>query len=54
MKRDKVERNDVESRLENQWSDAQRLELSNFVLINEDFKEMKGYVLSIHDVLLKN
>lgn len=54
MKRDKVERVDVESRLRNQWSDAQRLELSDFVLINENIQEMKGFVLTIHEVLLKN
>lgn len=54
MDRDKVKRSDVESRLNNQWSDAQRLELSNFVIINEDFEEMTGYVMSIHELLLKN
>jgi dephospho-CoA kinase len=54
MKRDKVKRSDVKSRLNNQWSDAQRLELSDFVIINEDFEEMKDYVMSIHELLLKN
>ncbi|MEN8817597.1 MAG: dephospho-CoA kinase [Nonlabens sp.] len=54
MKRDKVTRKDVESRLHNQWSDAQRLELSDFVIINEDFHKTRRFVLSIHEVLLKN
>jgi dephospho-CoA kinase len=53
MQRDHVKREEVESRIHNQWSDAQRIELSDFVIINKDFQKMSLFVRSIHEVLLK-
>jgi dephospho-CoA kinase len=53
MQRDHVKREEVEFRLNNQWSDAQRIELSDFVVINTDFQKTSLFVRSIHEVLLK-
>jgi dephospho-CoA kinase len=53
MQRDQVNRAAVESRLHNQWSEAQRIELSDFVIRNVDPKEISLFVRSIHEVLLK-
>jgi dephospho-CoA kinase len=53
MQRDHVKREEVTSRIHNQWSDAQRIELSDFVIMNKDFHKMRWFVRSIHEVLLK-
>jgi dephospho-CoA kinase len=53
MQRDHVKREEVESRLHNQWSDTQRIELSDFVIINTDIQKASLFVRSIHEVLLK-
>ncbi|WP_292900646.1 dephospho-CoA kinase [Nonlabens sp.] len=53
MNRDAVSREEVVSRLRNQWSEGQRLELSDFVIVNEDLQQMASIVKSIHEVLLK-
>lgn len=54
MSRDSVTREEVELRMNKQWSDFQRLELSDFVIINEDLQKISAFVRSIHEVLLKN
>ncbi|WP_405377364.1 dephospho-CoA kinase [Nonlabens sp. Asnod3-A02] len=54
MARDKVTEEEVRLRMSKQWSDSQRIMLSDFVIINEDLQELGGFVRSIHDVLLKN
>lgn len=54
MSRDSVTREQVELRMNKQWSDFQRLELSDFVIINEDLQKISAFVRSIHEVLLKN
>jgi dephospho-CoA kinase len=50
MQRDHVKREEVESRLHNQWSDTQRIELSDFVIINTDIQKASLFVRSIHGV----
>ncbi|WP_298952864.1 dephospho-CoA kinase [uncultured Nonlabens sp.] len=54
MARDKVSEKEVRLRMSKQWSDSQRIILSDFVIVNEDLQKLKGFVRSIHDVLLKN
>lgn len=53
MNRDATSREEVVSRLRHQWSEAQRLELSDFVIVNENLQQMPAFVRSIHEVLLK-
>jgi dephospho-CoA kinase len=53
MHRDAASREEVTSRLRHQWSDGQRLELSDFVIVNEDLQQIEASVRSIHEVLLK-
>ncbi|MEO9954431.1 dephospho-CoA kinase [Nonlabens sp.] len=54
MARDKVTEEEVRLRMSKQWSDSQRIMLSDFVIVNEDLQNLRGFVRSIHDVLLKN
>jgi dephospho-CoA kinase len=53
MHRDAASREEVTSRLRHQWSEGQRLELSDFVIVNEDIQLLRASVRSIHEVLLK-
>jgi dephospho-CoA kinase len=53
MDRDAASRAEVVSRLRHQWSEGQRLELSDFVIVNEDIQLLRASVRSIHEVLLK-
>ena len=53
MDRDTASRAEVVSRLGHQWSEGQRLELSDFVIVNEDLQQIAASVWSIHEVLLK-
>ena len=54
MSRDKVTEEEVKLRMSKQWSDSQRIILSDFVIINEDLQKLSSFVRSIHEVLLKN
>lgn len=53
MNRDHVSRDEVMARIQNQWTDLQRLELADFVIINENLQKLSSFVKSIHEVLLK-
>jgi dephospho-CoA kinase len=53
MNRDATSRAEVVARLRHQWSEGQRLELSDFVIVNEDLQQLSMFVCSIHEVLLK-
>lgn len=53
MERDQVSRKEVEARLNNQWTDIERLNLSDFVIINNNLIKTESYVSIMHDVLLK-
>ena len=54
MQRDQTSREEVEARLSNQWSDIERLNLSDFVIINNNLETTKTYVSIMHDVLLNS
>jgi dephospho-CoA kinase len=54
MKRDQITEVEVRERLQNQWSDQQRLEKSDFLIINDDLELIHNYVNYIHEFMLKN
>lgn len=53
MKRDGVDRKQVEARLKNQWKDADKIPLADFVLDNRDRRKTRANVRRIHRKLLE-
>lgn len=53
MVRDGVSREAVLSRIQNQWSDAQKEPLADFVIENLDLESSREIVLKIHELLLQ-
>jgi len=51
--RDHVSRKEVKERIENQWLDAKKAILSNYVVINEDLKTLESQIVKIHNNLTK-
>lgn len=54
MKRDGVTRQEVESRMSNQWSQNRKLDLSNMVINNINHDEIPVYVKYINEFMLNN
>lgn len=52
-KRDRSNAEEIESRMNNQWSDEKKAELANYILKNEDLIETKKKVHRLHKILLK-
>src|SRR5690625_1764244 len=52
MIRDKVNREKVIERMENQWSDEKKIPLADYILKNEDLIEVKREVKKLHRTLL--
>ena len=53
IERDHTSGKEVKARMNNQWSDADKIEKSDFVIINLDLKETKKEIATIHKKLLK-
>lgn len=53
-KRDQITEVEVRDRLQNQWSEQQRLEKSDFLIINTDLEFLVGFVNKLHEFMLKN
>ena len=53
LKRDLGSKNDILSRMKNQWDDDRKMELSDFVIDNIDLADTKKQVNQIHKKLLK-
>jgi dephospho-CoA kinase len=52
LQRDQTTREDIQSRMDNQWSDAQKIALSDYVIHNENLAEAKNQVAKIHQEIL--
>ena len=52
MARDNTTRENIESRMKNQWEDAEKIKLSNFVINNSDKDFVVPQVLNIHFKLI--
>ncbi|SDR82264.1 dephospho-CoA kinase [Winogradskyella sediminis] len=53
MERDNVSKEKVEAVIKNQWSDAKKIEKSDFVIVNNNLQEAKEQAKNIHNNLLK-
>lgn len=53
MKRDKTSKSSVEAIINNQLSDAEKIEKSNFVIYNDDLQISKNEAINIHQEILK-
>jgi dephospho-CoA kinase len=53
MGRDKVTEEQVKDRIANQWSEEQKVELADFIVINDGKQELISQVLEIHRQLLE-
>ncbi|WP_109097595.1 dephospho-CoA kinase [Aquimarina sp. AU58] len=49
LKRDKTTREDVLSRMNNQWEDARKIPLADFVIYNENIKDTENQVYRVHE-----
>lgn len=52
--RDSVQKEDVQARINNQWTDEQRIEKSDFVIYNSTFEKLKSQTLAIYYKLQGN
>lgn len=48
LQRDQTTREAIQSRMNNQWSDAKKIALSDYVIHNEDLEKAKNQVAKIH------
>lgn len=53
MKRDNASKEKVKSIIKNQWSDADKIEKSDFVIVNNNLDEAKKQAFKIHKAILK-
>lgn len=52
IQRDKTSREEVESRMKNQWDDGTRNKLADFIIINDDLNIVLPQVMELHEVLI--
>lgn len=53
QKRDESSRQEIQERMDNQWSDEKKSELADFIIINEDLEQTRQQVEHIHGEILK-
>lgn len=53
IERDSVDREKVMDRIQNQWDDAKKMALADFVIVNSDLEKTAAQVAEIHRKLLK-
>lgn len=51
MKRDKVNREKILERIKNQWSDAKKIPLADYIIKNENLIDTKEQVKKLHGIL---
>lgn len=51
--RDHISRKEVKDRIDNQWLDAKKALLSNYIVINEDSRTLDSQIIKIHNNLTK-
>lgn len=53
MKRDETTKEKIEAIIKNQWTDAEKMKLSNFIITNTDLENTIKQVVEIHEKILK-
>lgn len=54
LERDSSSRQEIESRMDNQWPDERKRKLASFVIKNMDLAATKAQVLHLNDIFLKS
>jgi len=54
LKRDNSTIEKIEAIMKNQWSDEEKIKLSDFVIVNSEFEKTVQQVAKIHKLILKN
>ena len=54
LKRDNTTKENVEAIVKNQWTDAEKVKRSHFVITNTDLESTKNQVVKIHNQILKS
>lgn len=54
MQRDQITKEAVKNRIKNQWIDAKKALLSNYIIINDDLKMLDNQIIKIHNNLTKS
>lgn len=52
LKRDTTTKKKIEAIMKNQWSDEEKIKLSNFIIINSDIEKTKDQVAKIHQQII--
>ncbi|MEM6687053.1 MAG: dephospho-CoA kinase [Bacteroidota bacterium] len=52
LERDQTSREAIQSRMNNQWNDADRMALSDYIIHNEDLQQARAQVAEIHQEIL--
>jgi dephospho-CoA kinase len=52
LQRDKTTRAAIQSRMDNQWSDTDKIALSDYIIHNEDLEDAKAQVAKIHEEIM--
>ncbi len=53
LNRDKVTKEQIQSRIKNQWTDMKKIPLADFVINNTDFDKTEGKVYEIYNKIIK-
>lgn len=54
QERDKSSLEEIEARMSNQWSDEEKANLADFVIVNEELEKTRRAVLKLHENLLES
>lgn len=54
VKRDGVSEDEVRQRLQNQWTDSQKLQKANYVIVNEDLQLIDRFARNFREIMLNN
>ncbi|UAB86082.1 dephospho-CoA kinase [Zunongwangia sp. SCSIO 43204] len=54
LKRDDTTREQIEARINNQWSDKKKIKLADFVIKNEEIEDSKRQVVHLNEIILKS
>jgi dephospho-CoA kinase len=52
LKRDGLPETSIRDRMKNQWSDEEKMNLANFIIVNDDTQALLPQVMTIHTALL--
>ena len=54
LKRDNTSREQIEARMNNQWSDEKKINLADFIIKNEEIEDSKRQVVHLNEIILKS